>query len=348
LKPFQSYFSIYRTGQYHNPLASEAVAAMASNQQCPPQQEFGQNGQSSAAGAAVPVQLQQQQPQVQPHQHQSQRSPDKKYRIAKNPTNVACGNGNKLPNGNNSPVRNHRQPRQPPVQAAELQQPCIPNNEEPEKTPEPEPAVVNNEDSNSAAIREIGPLQTDVFGLYSLTFVNKTKDLSERKVRLDFSKFGEVARVRGQFNNAGEIIIVSFNEKESAEKAVTSPSLASKYGPSLNTCPFMDVVPDKDGHYSVEFVNSGMSGIREITNEFSKHGEVMKVMAGGGAKNAVKRVTVSFADRKAAFAAVNAHENSKDFVSIDFSRDCLASLSTKESTSTLSAAASTTSTTTTA
>jgi len=83
----------------------------------------------------------------------------------------------------------------------------------------------------------------------------------------------------------------------------------------------------KDGHYSVEFINSGMNGIREITNEFSKHGEVMKVMA-GGAKNAVKRVTVSFADRNAAFAAVNAHESSKDFVSIDFSRDCLKEMNT--------------------
>ena len=175
--------------------------------------------------------------------------------------------------------------------------------------------------------REIGPLERDVFGLYSLTFVNKTKDLSERKVRLDFKEYGEVARVRGQFIAAGESIIVSFNDKESAEKAVTSPTMASKYGPSLNTCPFMDVLPDKDGHYSVEFINSGMNGIREITNEFSKHGEVMKVMA-GGAKNAVKRVTVSFADRNAAFAAVNAHESSKDFVSIDFSRDCLKEMNT--------------------
>ena len=165
-------------------------------------------------------------------------------------------------------------------------------------------------------------IDPDIFGLYSLTFINKDKDLSERKVRLDFTKFGDVARIRGQFNNSGETIIVSFSDKESAEKAVQSPSLASEYGPSFNTCPFMDVVPDKDGHFSIEFINSGMSGIREITNEFSKHGEVMKVMA-GGAKNAVKRVTVSFADRNAAFEAVKAHETSKDFVSIDFSRECL-------------------------
>jgi hypothetical protein len=220
-----------------------------------------------------------------------------------------------------------------PQQSQRLQQ--QPSDPQPTKENEPEPESEEGGESSSPptvnatvhAVREIGPLETDVFGLYSLTFVNKTKDLSERKVRLDFSKYGDVARVRGQFIAAGESIIVSFNDKESAEKAVTSPTMASKYGPSLNTCPFMDVVPDLDGHFSVEFLNSGMNGIREITNEFSKHGEVMKVMA-GGAKNAVKRVTVSFADRKAAFAAVKAHETSKDFVSIDFSRDCLKEMST--------------------
>ena len=84
----------------------------------------------------------------------------------------------------------------------------------------------------------------------------------------------------------------------------------------------MDVVKDKDGLYSIEFVNSGMNGIREITNVFSRHGEVMKVMA-GGAKHAVKRVTVSYADRTAAFEAVRSNANSKDFLSVDFSRDCL-------------------------
>jgi hypothetical protein len=84
----------------------------------------------------------------------------------------------------------------------------------------------------------------------------------------------------------------------------------------------MDVVPDKDGHYSIEFVNSGMNGIREITNVFSRHGEVMKVMA-GGAKNAVKRVTVSYSDRDSAFDAVRANANSKDFLSVDFARECL-------------------------
>lgn len=180
----------------------------------------------------------------------------------------------------------------------------------------------SHEASPSIEQREPVSVEPDVFGLYSLTFVNKAKDVSERKVRLDFSKYGEVAKVRGQFNNAGETIVVSFAGKEAADTAVASSVLAAKYGPTLNACPPLEVVPDKDGHYSIEFVNSAMSGIREITNEFSKHGEVMKVMA-GGAKNAVKRVTVSYADQTAAFEAVKAHENSKDFLYVDFARECL-------------------------
>merc|ERR1719219_1518277 len=203
-------------------------------------------------------------------------------------------------------------PRQASKQPSDPPQMINDNEAEPEMEEDSESSSPATTSASAISVsnnvnREIGPLERDVFGLYSLTFVNKTKDLSERKVRLDFKEYGDVARVRGQFIATGESIIVSFNDKESAEKAVTSPTMASKYGNSLNTCPFRDVVPDKDGHYSVEFVNSGMNGIREITNEFSKHGEVMKVMA-GGAKNAVKRVTVSFADRKAAFAAVKAHE----------------------------------------
>ena len=53
-----------------------------------------------------------------------------------------------------------------------------------------------------------------------------------------------------------------------------------------------------------------MSGVREITNEFSKHGELAKVHQ-GGAKNAVKRVTVSYTDIESAFRALEAYANNK-------------------------------------
>ena len=87
--------------------------------------------------------------------------------------------------------------------------------------------------------------------------------------------------------------------------------------PTLSPAPPVNVVTDLDG-YSIEFVNNiGMSGIREITNEFSRHGEIVKVQQ-GGAKNAVKRVTVSYADLEAAMAAVTTYVNNKDVKGIDF------------------------------
>lgn len=316
LKPFQSYFSIYRTGQYHNPLGaagsendSFANATPVTSSSSPSSQQPQKQPQTPSSTS---VALQNQQ-----CSQQLQRSPDKKYRTKSMAKQQPSNNGS-LSSVNEPQVTSDLVLNGSSIVTEETK-----NDQDQDSN---EPCEPVSEPVEADQKREIGPLELDVFGHYSLTFVNKAKDLSERKVRLDFSKYGEVARVRGQFNSSssmGESIIVSFSDKESAERAVSSPSMASKYGPSLNTCPFMDVIPDKDGHYSVEFVNSGMSGIREITNEFSKHGEVMKVMAGGGAKNAVKKVTVSFVDRQAAFNAVKAHETSKDFVSIDFSRDCL-------------------------
>jgi len=169
-------------------------------------------------------------------------------------------------------------------------------------------------------------VREDYLGYFSLSFSNRCKDLGERKIRLDISKESGVSpvRVRGLAGlsksevGSGEIVTVSFSDKESAEKAMSTSK--AKY-PGLRCAPKSTLRPDKDGFFSVEFINCGMSGIREITNEFSRHGEVSKVMAGGGSKNAVKRVTVSFAEKEPALAAVRAHSNSKDFASLDFAKE---------------------------
>ena len=195
--------------------------------------------------------------------------------------------------------------------------------------------------------RPTSPIQIekDVFGFYSLSMINKSKDLTERKVKIDFSRQVEtatsdcqsvdanslVARVRGQFA-LGEVIIISFFNKEMAEACLKNPALLAKY-PTLRAAPSEEVISDKDGHYSIEFVNSGMSGIREITNEFSRHGEVVKVMAGGAKNNAVKRVTISYSDMDAAFAAVNAAHSknrNKDFQYVDFAKECLVQVGKKD------------------
>jgi len=175
------------------------------------------------------------------------------------------------------------------------------------------------------------PVDEDVFGLYSVTFVSRSKDLSDRKLRPDFEKFGEVARVRGQFG-PGESAIVSYNEKEVAEMVVRDPGMLAKY-PTLAPAPRVEIVPDKDGHWSIEFSNSRMSSIREITQDFSRHGEVVKVMniAGSKSNGGVKRVTVSYADRQSAFDAVNsAHDRrkNKDFQNVDFAKECVLEVTT--------------------
>ena len=388
LKPLQSYFSIYRTGQYNNPLDGVAMMNHMGDQ-------FASNGH---------------------HQHQ-QRSPDKKYRIksVKNGGTASPQHSQPPPavtSADLSPPQAHRHPvvmenggtaypcPPPPIVTNGMSLPTlaaaaaavaanVPSMLPPPSINVPPPRVVDqpltvppptsttstptlaSPESSARSSREaseprdhesldapeiedaeeeedtveefpvdengvhvdIPPVEADVFGLYSLSFVNRSKELTDKKVRLDFGKYGDVTKIRGQFGNgvnatsgfcnaaASDAVIVSYSDRECCQRAVVHPALRSKY-PTLTPAPVMDIVPDKDGHYSIEFVNSGMNGIREITNVFSRHGEVMKVMA-GGAKNAVKRVTVSYSDRDSAFQAVRGNANSKDFVSVDFSRECL-------------------------
>ena len=185
-------------------------------------------------------------------------------------------------------------------------------------------------------------VEKDMFGLYSLTMICKSKDLSERKVKADFEKHGcesaegesVVATIRGQFN-LGETLTISFYNKEAAESCCKSPALLSKY-PTLSPAPMTKIVQDKDGYFSVEFSNSGMSGIREITKEFSKYGEVVKVMSSGAKSNAVKRVTVSYAEEQSAFDAVASYSGSKrknkDFQNVDFAKECILEVKTSSHT----------------
>lgn len=174
-------------------------------------------------------------------------------------------------------------------------------------------------------------VEMDVLGYFSLWF-HKSKDVNDRKVRLDFTDGSQRRRslTRVRYLGKGDApppsqaegFIVSFQSQDDAEDALKESSgLKAKYPDLAPAHPFQ-VCPDKDGAFSIEFINSGMSGIREITNEFSKHGEVVKVMA-GGAKNAIKKVTVSYAEKNAALEAVKAHANSKDYISIDFAKECI-------------------------
>ena len=65
-----------------------------------------------------------------------------------------------------------------------------------------------------------------------------------------------------------------------------------------------------------------MSGVREITNEFSQHGEIVKVQQSGG-RNAVKKVTVSYQELESAINAIKSYANSNDVRGIDFVSECI-------------------------
>jgi len=96
--------------------------------------------------------------------------------------------------------------------------------------------------------------------------------------------------------------------------------------PTLVPAPVQNIVQDKDGYFSIEFTNVGMSGVREITNEFSQHGEIVKVQQSGG-RNAVKKVTVSYQELESAINAINSYTNSNDVRGIDFVPECVEFLS---------------------
>ncbi len=230
------------------------------------------------------------------------------------------------PSSASTPSSPSQKPAEPPSDAlsteeaeAEVASPSSSGEDVVEQEETKQEAMTTDSDSNKNAPDE-AVLHQDPLGFFSVSFYNRSKDLTERKVRLDFGS--EVSRVRGLSKGEGALVTVSFETAEAASAALEEDvPLRAKYQ-GLAPARAFSVRPDRDGAYSIEFMNSGMSGIREITNEFSRHGEVVKVMA-GGAKNAVKRVTVSYADRASAMEAVKAHRNSKDFVYVDFSKDCL-------------------------
>ncbi|XP_059099003.1 uncharacterized protein LOC131893084 [Tigriopus californicus] len=166
----------------------------------------------------------------------------------------------------------------------------------------------------------------DFLGFFTLSFVNKIKDLTERKVKLDFEK---AVQVRGLNKSSGDssvsndsIVFVSFADKGSAEEACNNSYLRAKYS-QLACSPVVTLTAGRDGHFSIEFVNSSMNGIREITTDFSQYGEVVKVMAGRGAKNSVKRVTVSYSESQSAISAIKCIQLCKNYASLDFSRECI-------------------------
>ena len=96
-------------------------------------------------------------------------------------------------------------------------------------------------------------LTKDLFNLYSLSFVCKSKDLSERRIRLDFGLVAEVrlnssvrtsqyppllpqvSRIRGQLGRADSPVIVSFETREDCVKCLQEKILTTKVWSGINS-----------------------------------------------------------------------------------------------------------------
>ena len=111
---------------------------------------------------------------------------------------------------------------------------------QPTESPEPEP------EQPPVDIEALADkLTKDLFNFYSLSFICKSKDLSERRIRLDFGLVAEVrevnesrniidhfylqvSRIRGQLGKVDSPVIVSFESKEDCLKCVQDQNLSSK------------------------------------------------------------------------------------------------------------------------
>jgi RNA recognition motif-containing protein len=63
-------------------------------------------------------------------------------------------------------------------------------------------------------------VEKDIFGYFCLSFLNEDGEISEKKVRHDFSKFGEVVSVRGALGKQKGHVFVRFRKKEAAENCL--------------------------------------------------------------------------------------------------------------------------------
>ena len=99
--------------------------------------------------------------------------------------------------------------------------------------------------------------EKDYFGTYCMKFYNTKgtpKYASEREVRDEFGRYGEVVDIRGPglFDVPGDDVYVRYRKKTSAQTALSS--LVGRYD-CLCITPASHIQPDKYGLFTLTFVN---------------------------------------------------------------------------------------------
>lgn len=72
-------------------------------------------------------------------------------------------------------------------------------------------------------------------------------------------------------------------------------------------------------YHSISFLNLNAKSFREIRQEFSKFGEIVRQTTGGGT-NTDELVTISYNDKGAAVRALQTHFTNKDYPYLDIAK----------------------------
>merc|ERR1719414_1140779 len=170
-------------------------------------------------------------------------------------------------------------------------------------------------------------VEKDIFGYFCLSFHNEDGEISEKKVRHDFSKFGEVVSVRGALGKQKGHVFVRFRKKEAAENCLNClnsfplSEMSELFGRYLFLSPATprDIDCDMYGLYSISFLNLNSKSFREIRQEFSKFGEIVRLTSGGSG-NTDELVSISYSDKSAAIKALQTHFTNKDYPYLDIAK----------------------------
>merc|ERR550539_1963904 len=237
---------------------------------------------------------------------------------------ASCGpTGHRM---NNPPPALPRQQQQQVQQHVEMSQeqvqqgPPPPNHIHP-KFPIPHLAAKNG------LVKFNRNVEKDIFGYFCLSFLNEDGEISEKKVRHDFSKFGEVVSVRGALGKQKGHVFVRFRKKEAAENCLNClnsfplSEMSELFGRYLFLSPATprDIDCDMYGLYSISFLNLNSKSFREIRQEFTKFGEVVRQTTGGGS-NTDELVTISYNEKGAAMRALQTHFTNKDYPYLDIAK----------------------------
>lgn len=116
--------------------------------------------------------------------------------------------------GSNVPAASQQQQQQPPPPAGMLQPRLM-------APPALAACGLSHHGGNKNGLVKFNRnVEKDIFGYYCLSFLNDDGEISEKKVRTDFSKFGEVVSVRGALGKQKGHVFVRFRKKEAAENCL--------------------------------------------------------------------------------------------------------------------------------